>query len=314
MRRRDFLLAAAAARVMLAGVSLSKKERVDRALRGADVDRAPFSFWHHFGLDTPEAHAKTTLDFHRQYGTDIVKVMSDFAYPKPAGKWYELKVTENPFPQQIRALELIRDGLNGDAYFIETVFNPWNVAEKLAPKGELERLKAENPQALLDALDVITQSQIHHTKRVLDTGASGFLYSVANANREVLSTSDFEKFSAPFDRQFIEAVSGSPLNILHLHVGPGYLDFFHGWPATVINYSLHVSGIPMAEVRRQYSQVLMGGLDEVNFRKLDATELRKQWQTASQAAGKKFILAPGCSVPNDSTGDELSRLPKVLGV
>ncbi len=27
----------------------------------------------------------------------------------------------------------------------------------------------------------------------------------------------------------------------------------------------------------------------------------------------EFILMPGCSVPNDSTPEELARLPKVLG-
>src|SRR5580658_774017 len=158
MLRRHFLLATAAAPFAVSGASLTHTERVNRALRGADVDRPPFSFWHHFGLTTPEAHAAATLDFHREYRTDIVKVMSDFAYPKPAGKWYELKVESNPFPHQLEALEMIRSGLNGDAYYVETIFNPWNVAEKLSSTQEANRLKNENPQALLDALDVITKS------------------------------------------------------------------------------------------------------------------------------------------------------------
>jgi uroporphyrinogen-III decarboxylase len=296
-----------------ASSALTHRQRVDRALKGGDVDRPPFTFWHHFGLTTPEAHAKATLDFHHEYRTDVVKVMSDFAYPKPAGKWYELKVEAAPFPQQLKSLDLIREGLGGDADYIETIFNPWNVAEKLSSKEELNRLKNERPQALLDALDVITKSEINHAKRALAQGAAGVLLSVANAKKDEMSTSDYQKFSGPFDKRIIEALAGAKLNILHLHVEPEYLGFFHGWPATAINYSLHVSGIPMADVRKQYWQVLMGGLDEVNFRKLGASELRAQWQSASQAAGKKFILTPGCSVPNDSTKEELSRLPQLLG-
>ena len=81
------------------------------------------------------------------YRTDLVKVMSDFPYPKPTGKWYELKVNPNPFPDQIRALELIRNGLQGNAYMIETVFNPWNVAQKLSSKEDVLRLKQEKPEA-----------------------------------------------------------------------------------------------------------------------------------------------------------------------
>src|SRR6478752_6291511 len=121
VRRRDFLAGAAGLasltltrRLALGKAALGPKERVDRALKGADVDRPPFSFWHHFGLKTPEDHATATLKFHRQFRTDFVKVMSDFPYPKGTGSsWYELKPVANPFPQQIRALELVRDGLNG---------------------------------------------------------------------------------------------------------------------------------------------------------------------------------------------------------
>jgi len=127
-----------------------------------------------------------------------------------------------------------------------------------------------------------------------------------------MSPADYEKFSRPFDRRIFEATSGAKLNILHLHVQPGYLDFFRDFPAPIVNYSQQVSGIPIADVRRRFSSVIAGGIDEVNFRKLDAAQLRREWKAASQAAGAKFILTPGCSVPNDSAPDELSMVPRLL--
>jgi uroporphyrinogen decarboxylase len=317
MLRRNFLLSAAgaaAAPAFLRAAELFHIDRVDRALAGKELDRPPFTFWHHFGLKTPEEHAARTLAFHRAYRTDIVKVMSDFPYPKPASKWYELKVEANPFPQQIRALELVRDGLGGSAYMMETVFNPWNVAQKLSSKEEVLRLKEENPQALLDALDVITGSEINHARHVLAIkGVVGILFSVANANHAEMSPADYDRFSRPFDKRFLEGIGETKLTFLHLHVQPGYLEFFRDFTAPVINYSLHVSGIPMAEVRAQFpSWVIAGGIDEVNYRKLASEELRRQWQAAAQAAGRRFILTPGCSVPNDSTSEELARLPDLL--
>ena len=84
MRRREFVTLAAAA-IAAEAKTLSRRERVDRPPQGKDVDRTPFTFWHHFGLKTPEEHVKATLDFHAKYRTDIVKVMSDFPYPQPAG-------------------------------------------------------------------------------------------------------------------------------------------------------------------------------------------------------------------------------------
>ena len=313
MLRRSFLLTVAGAPCALARAVLTARDRVDRALKGADVDRPPFSFWHHFGLKTAQDHARATLAFHRAYRTDIVKVMSDFPYPKPAGKWYELNVVQSPFPDQIRALELIRDGLGGTTDIVETVFNPWNVAQKLSSKEEVLRLKDENPTALLNALDVITKSEIAHAKRAFSTGAAGVLYSVANANAAELSPEDYRKFSLPFDRQFLEGISGAKLNILHLHVEPAYLAYFDGFPAPILNYSAHVSKIPIADARKLWGGTIAGGIDEVNYRKLTVDDLLTQWKTAAQAAGPKFILTPGCSVPNDSTNDELARLPQVLG-
>jgi uroporphyrinogen decarboxylase len=311
MLRRSFILGAAAA--IARSASLDCKDRVDRALAGRDVDRPPFSFWHHFGLTNPEEHARTTLEFHRKYRTDIVKVMSDFPYPRPAGVWHQLKNESNPFPAQIRALELIRKGLDGQVYFVETVFNPWNVAEKLSSPQEVRRLKDEKPHVLLDALDVITESEIHHAKRALETGAAGILLAVANANSKEMSRDDYHRFSAPFDRRILEAASGARLNILHLHVDADHLALFRDFPAAVINYSLHVTGIPISDVRRDFSNAIMGGIDEVNFRKLDNTELAAQWKLAAAAAGPKFLLSPGCSVPNHSAPAELLRLPAVLG-
>lgn len=313
LSRRDFLWIAAGASLSCTRLQLTHRDRVDRALAGADVDRPPFSFWYHFGLDSAEAHAKATLDFHQKFHTDVVKVMSDFPYPKPEGDWWDLSVEENPFPEQVRALGLIRDGLAGTAYFIETVFNPWNVAEKLSSKEEVQRLKTEKPQALLDALEAIAKSEANHARKAVAAGASGIFLAIANAGDGVLTEEEYAKFSEPFDKMVLEAVRTAPLNTMHVHGEKIYLDrFYKGWPATVLHYSLHDTGVSIGEARSKYSGVIMGGLDEDNFRNLSEAQLRDQWRSAQEAAGKRFILAPGCSVPNETTEEELMRLVRVL--
>jgi uroporphyrinogen decarboxylase len=315
LSRRDFLAAAAAASA-IPPLKMTSRERVDRALKGEEVDRTPFSFWYHFGLqDKPASyHARATLEFHRKFRTDLVKVMSDYPYPKPVGNWYELKEVTDPFPEQVRALEIIRDGLNGEAYFVETVFNPWNVAEKLSSPEEVKRLMAERPQALLDALTAIANSEAAHAKRAVAAGASGIFLAIANAGNQLLSREEYARFSEPFDKMVLAAVSAVPLNTLHLHGDAVYLDLFYsGWPASVLNYSAHGTKVSISDVRSRYSGVIMGGLDEVNFRSLTPAELKRQWQSAREAAGRRFILTPGCSVPNDTTDEELLRLATVLG-
>jgi uroporphyrinogen decarboxylase len=310
--RRQFLLHAATAAIAAAAPrALTPRERVDRALKGADVDRTPFSYWHHF-LDedkSAEEHAKATLDFHRKFRTDLVKVMSDYPYPKPRGEWFQLREETNPFPRQIRALELVRDGLRGEAHFIETVFNPYQICEKLSSKETVARLRAERPQRLLDALEIIAKSEANHARRAVQAGASGVFISITNSDDP-----EYAKFSAPFDKMVLQAAASAPLNTLHIHGERIALDhFYSGWPASALNYSLHVTGIPISTVRRKWSGVIMAGLDENNYRKLSADELKRQWMEARRQAGSKFILTPGCSVPNDSTDEELLRLTRVVG-
>lgn len=316
LSRREFGYLAWAGALTAAAPKLTSKQRVDRALKGQDVDRPPFTYWHHFGLQKfgGERQAEATLEFHRKFRTDLVKVMSDYPYPKPEGKWYELKVVSNPFPEQIGALELICDGLHGQAYFLETIFNPWNVAEKLSSPEEVVRLKNEDPAALESALEAIAESEASHARKAIATGASGIFLAIANAQDGIMTPEDYARFSEPFDRLILNAVNSAPLNTLHLHGDKVYLDHFvKGWPAAAINYSNFGTGRPVGAMRAVYDGVLMSGIDEKNFRQLSEEELRKQSAEARAAAGKKFILTPGCSVPNESTDAELMRLVRVTG-
>ncbi len=316
LSRRELLFFAAGAAAGAVPRKMTSKDRIDRLLKGAMIDRPAFTFWHHFGLEKlpGDRLAAATLEFHRQFRTDLVKVMSDYPYPKPEGEWYRLKVETNPFPEQIRALQLIRDGLAGSAYFIETIFNPYNQAEKLSSKQEVLRLKQEKPQALLDALEAIARSEANHARLAIAAGAAGIFLAIDNAQESALSREDYVKFCEPFDRMILGAVGTAPLNTLHIHGDKVYLDrFYRGWPARVLNYSVHATGIRVAEVRKHCSGVLMCGLDERNYRQLSDADLMQQGHSAQHAAGRRFILSPGCSVPDDCADAELSRLPNLLG-
>lgn len=136
VNRRNFLASAASAVLprplfeAKSGTSkLSHRERVDRAVRGQDVDRPPFTFYHQYKRPTAHQEAQEHLDFHRTYNTDIVKVMNDFdSPPSTTGKWYELKPLESTYPNQLATLKHVREGLNGDAYFIDTIYGPYMTA------------------------------------------------------------------------------------------------------------------------------------------------------------------------------------------
>jgi uroporphyrinogen decarboxylase len=325
--RRTFVITALGAPALLRGASkpgMTSRERIDAALRDAEVDRPPYSFWMHFGLERQggEAHAQATLDFHRAYRTDLVKVMSDFAYPRPAGAWYELKPLQAPFPEQWKALELIQAGLRAERpgpYFVETIFNPWNVAEKLSSPAEVRRLRREQPQKLHDALLAIAKSEINHAKGALRRGAAGVFLAVANAQEGILTREEYATFSEPYDRMIMHAAADAPLNILHLHGPKVYVDYFvkaSGWKISGLNYSMHETGYSLRLAHHNWHTIhgaLIGGIDQTAYRSQTVEELKDQIRLARLDAGHRLIVAPGCSVPGGTTPEELRRLPQALG-
>ena len=64
---------------------MTRTERVQAAVHGAEVDRLPVCFWHHFQPDgSGRAMAEATLRFFdEEFDLDIAKVMPDIPYPFP---------------------------------------------------------------------------------------------------------------------------------------------------------------------------------------------------------------------------------------
>ncbi|MBI3693421.1 MAG: hypothetical protein HY238_01075 [Acidobacteria bacterium] len=302
--RRQFVSALCAAPV-LAAARLSKIDRVRRALEGREVDRPPYTYWYHFLDDKQpgERHAASTLEFARKFDTDLVKVMSDYPFGEDPA---------NPFPQQIRALEVIARELKGKALFVETIFQPFNQAEKTSSPEKVKELLRSNPQALLDRLEKIGRAEANHARLALQAGASGIFLAISNANDGYLTREQYQKFSEPFDRMALDGAKGAELNILHLHGDKFYLDLFYNWPARAIQYSVAATGVSFRKVRQHYSGVLMGGIDEIHFKELTAEQMREQIRVARVEAGPKWILSSGCSVPNDTPDAQLLALNKAL--
>lgn len=341
MDRRSFISSAAATLALAhktfaysATETLSHKERVDRALAGEKLDRPPFTFYHHYNRPTAAQEAADHLAFHRAYRTDIVKVMNDFSYPaSKTAHWYDLKPLDSPYPRQLETLKLVRDGLKGDAYFIDTLYGPYMTAMLMFvaqpefakyPQAEGEKrvipaiaaFQRQHPDQWHAALDAITQSTINHIHRSREIGSSGALVSLYNTASAYGTVEEYNRYSRPYDKRVLAALSGTKLTILHLHnLDRPYLGQFTGFNAPVLQYSVKESGIPIAEARKLYPHtVLAAGVDEIDFRKLTTAEMRSQWESARAAAGPRYIAMPGCSVPNNSTPEELARFPHSLGV
>jgi uroporphyrinogen-III decarboxylase len=163
------------------------------------------------------------------------------------------------------------------------------------------------------AMEAITQSTINHIRRTQALGTSGTLLSVYNATSKFGSVEDYQRYSRPYDKRVMAALADTRLSILHLHtLERPYLDQFHDFGAPVINYSVTTSGIPISEVRKSYSQAIAGGVDEIDFDQLTTEEIHQQWTRAREQAGSRYLITPGCSVPDASSDADLARFGQAV--
>lgn len=305
---------------------MTKAERVRAALRGEPVDRVPYSFWYHFGLQhMPGAvHAAAQLDFFRAYDLDWLKVMNDYTYRLPdtmlavrePADWRRLEPlgpAENGFAEQLKAVALIRRGLGTSAMFVDTLFNPWTTAVRMAGLATVRQHVQEAPEDLLYGLGVIARTLAAHAAESIARGADGIFLSITPDPR-VLDEAGFRRFVKPFDVQVLEALRPiGRFNILHIHGLDPMFGLVLDYPVDAINWSHRTTAPSLAEGRRLYAGCILGGIDESTYSRVTPYEIYAQVADAlATAGGTKFILTPGCSVPTDTSVRNLRALAEGL--
>ena len=231
--------------------------------------------------------------------------MSDFSLSerRQEPNWWELSPDENPSPDQIAALALIRDEAQGTEILHRDDFNPYNVAEKLSSRADVtQKLMEEKPQALLDAVEAIAKSEAAHAKRALATGAAGVFLAIANAQDSVMTREQYRKFSEPFDRMVLRRQAERlSTRCTCTATAFGWISFWKGWPEAAINYDGHGTGVSSAQAREKSGGVLMGGLDRHEGQTGRRRAAIEKMIENAKVAAPKWICTPGCSVPDDTS-------------
>lgn len=291
---------------------MTKIERVNASLAGRDFDRPPVSFWYHFGTqhEGGERIAELELSFFRYYDIDYLKLMNDYFYPMPEGKT-ELKtkddlaavkhfdVRRSPWAEQLKAIEIVARELDGTAYFIDTVFDPWQVLLRSLAGEHLMNLVDSVPDAILETLDIITDNVTAYCKEALRSGAAGVFVSTFSA-RDQLDKDIYMRFAYPFvERIFAETQDLAIMNTAHLHGSGIYADECIKLPAHIISYEDTDKHNPsIAELRKIWKGSVMGGIDKDRIEMVTPEAARRNAITGARHGGKtKFFLAPGCSFP-----------------
>jgi uroporphyrinogen decarboxylase len=293
---------------------LNKIERVTLALKGEEVDRPPFSFWYHFGLQhmPGRKHAEAEVDFYRAYDLDFIKVMNDYPYPLPLGlgslaskeDWNRIEPLAGShacWREQLDAISRISDAIGKEAIFIETVFSPWTTARRLTPAGRLDEPRERYPEELLAAMDAIATSLAAYAFEAVARGAAGIFLSLGAATDEVMTGEEYKTWGRPFDLKVLEAVREALFNVLHIHGRRIHFDSLVDYPVSAMNWSHFATAPSLAQGRLRSGKTVLGGIDEAVAAHLSAKEIEAQVaRSLTEVGARGLIVTPGCSVPTDT--------------
>ena len=295
---------------------MTRTERVHAAVNGAEVDRVPVCFWHHFQPEgSGRAMAEATLRFFdEEFDLDIAKVMPDLPYPFPKNSiasvddWRLFEPIDPArsryFRERAESIGLLRDALGFDTPVIMTVFSP--LAEVMYAAKDREQFLAhleEHPVVLHETLAVIAENLAAHMRDIIDAGADGVFFALQGCSRTIMSEQQYREFGRPYDLIALRGAANGWLNIAHVH-GEKDLMFDQAldYPVQVLSWSDRIAGPSLREARVKTSKCLMGGWNEFGaLSNGPADQIAAEAKDAlAQTGGSKFILANGCSVPDDT--------------
>jgi len=294
----------------------SHRQRLQMVLAGQLPDRVPVCFWHHFQpTGNGRELARQTADFFiREHDLDIVKIMPDLPYPFPhksirsIDDWRLIEPIDlqrsSWARQQVECINGLIEELMLDAPIVVTIFSPLTESLYFAQSTEqfLEHAQ-QAPAVVHQALDVISDNLRGLAEQVIQAGAEGVFFAVQGASTAVMPEAMYREFGRPYDFAALRGAQNGWLNILHLH-GERDLMFEMAldYPVQVLNWSDRIAGPSLREARTRTSLTLMGGWNEQSlFSGGHEEEINRQAVDAfEQTLGIKFILSPGCSIPDNS--------------
>jgi uroporphyrinogen decarboxylase len=311
---------------------LNKRERVQAALRGEELDHVPVSAWGHDYLREWSAKglADATVEAYRRYDWDFIKVNPRASYYaeawgarfKPSGeadkapeltksgltsatslsRIHPVDPSEGAFGEQLQALKLIARRLRKEVPFVQTVFTPLAVLSRMSgDTATVRRFMRDEPSRLERAVEAITETLEAYATACLKAGADGiFLATVEWGNSDTLSEKEFDRWVRPYDLRILDAARRGSFNIMHVCRANNLLRHVLDYPVHAFNWAAHNPGNPsLQEIASLTHKAVIGGIDhEGTIINGHPGEVVREAQLAiAQTGSHRLLLAPGCSIP-----------------
>lgn len=333
---------------------MNREERVKNALNLKSVDRVPVSAWMHFSEfdQDPVSLAEAQVNFNEKYDFDFIKMMpfgtysvQDWGaqitiycdkYREPIVKKPRIQEVEDynklevlpaiygTWGKQLQLTQHLSKMIKPNTPYVQTIFSPFSTLKKLSGDKLLNDMR-EHPQAVHNALKVITETTINFIKANIEIGVSGFFFATQNATFDIMSEKEFNEFGLKYDLQVINTYKDKTyFNIAHIH-GDNIMfnTIADNYPVNCINWHDRHTKPSLSEGRKIINKCFLGGIQEVPFfvngiLKYDSILARSTPEEIEIHAKEAlndigdigFILGPGCVADPKTPEENLFALRK----
>ncbi len=309
---------------------MTKLERVRAALRCDAVDRPPYSFWTHLpGIDLdPQRLAEETAAFADRYDLDFIKSMPNGLYcvedwgcvcdygdiarggvakvvvpavasPSDWNALADLDVRQGAFGRELDHLASLVRRAGAGVPVLATAFSPLTIAGKLS-NGLSREHAAFHRDALLRALEVITEVTCKFVRGAIELGCAGVFLALQEATRSAYDEADYRALGEPYDRRVLEAAeaAGGWFNAVHIHGEDILFDVLKDYNVTALNWHIGetqptISGYRAGGGRKP----ILGGLQRSYITQRNRNGIHSDIERSiSESGGRGILLAPGCVI------------------
>ncbi len=309
---------------------MNKKERVKAAIAKQPVDHVPASFSLHFPKEiaSGEAAVKAHLDFYRQTGCDIMKIMNENLVPligdmNSPEDWNKVPAynRHSPFMQkQLDMIKRIKDE-EPDAYTLATIhgicastIHPLEATYGYVPVREIfvEQMRS-NKQPMLDARQRIADAMADLAQACIELGCDGIYYAALGAEKHFFTDEEFAEAVEPYDKQILAAIREAKGDIfLHMCKENLNMERYRSYQdyCDVANWGVNETHFSLEEGRKLFpNATIMGGLANRSGVMVDGTVEELQAavrQVIADFGATGFILGADCTLPTEIPYDRVA--------
>ena len=312
---------------------------VDSVMHGDEVDRCPVLFWKHHPIadQSAEGLSAATIDFQECFDLDIVKISPAATYQLPdyglLDSWQgdpigrrRIDRTVVQHPEDWRKLprldsrkgfasrfvtcaDQVRRHFPAQVPVIITVFNPLFQAVTLAGVERLQTHMLQCPDAVEEGLDRLLENTLDLIGSLRAHRVDGIFLASQHALQHVFSADCYARFGLPGDRACLQAASGLPLNMLHIHGSPIHGSLFED----IEGVTLHYDATPINPAPRHFwargRAISTGPSPDLLGCNPPVAQVRAECdRILAGRDGARLILSPGCSVPLAVEADRLDAI------